>query len=122
MYDIFNTLKSLEFYNVWFYELFDLFTAMEVEQTVVEIFQVLLKCTNAVTIERDIQNQTEKKLFNKDSPSSGTPPLFIAEKEMLKLSTYPTCTDGIFYAMPLIFNVKGEKVLYIRYYIVELIL
>lgn len=45
----------------------------------------------------------------------GTPPLLVCEKQLLSLATYPKCTEGILYTMPLVFNVNGANILYLRY-------
>ena len=47
--------------------------------------------------------------------SVGSPHLLVAEKQLLLLATYPYCTDGILYAMPLIVEANGQLILYLRF-------
>ena len=73
-----------------------------------------MKCTEAASFEGLIQNLIKESVFDPALPSCGTPHLVLAEKQLLSLATYSKCTDGILYATPLIFEVKGENHLYIR--------
>ncbi|XP_066914875.1 uncharacterized protein [Clytia hemisphaerica] len=79
-----------------------------------EILQIFMKCREAIVLEQDFQALIKQSLFDPNFPSTGTPSLLIAENEILSLSTYSKCTDGIFYVMPLIFEVCGENQLYLR--------
>ena len=49
------------------------------------------------------------------STSVVTPYLLTAEKNLLALSTYSDCTDGMLYRLPLLFDVDEDLVLYVRY-------
>ena len=82
-----------------------------------KISDILTKCSEAILIEKTIQSKIRESIFDPELPSSGTPHLFLAEKQLLSLATYPRCTVGIFYVMPLIFEVNGKNHLYLRYLI-----
>ena len=76
-------------------------------------------CVSAVKLENLIQSVIKDAIFcdymcGKDA-SMVTPHLLVAEKNLLTLSSYPDCTDGIIYALPLVFDVNDEKYLYVRY-------
>ena len=78
----------------------------------IEKFHLLLsKCNDAVVVERSAQDILKASLFSTSevadacSTSIVPPYLLIAEKNVLALSTYPDCADGILYYLPLLFDV-----------------
>ena len=82
---------------------------------------LLSKCNDAIVGERSVQGILKASLFSTRevadacSTSVATPYLLTAEKHLLALSTYPDCTDGILYGLPLLFDVGEDLVLYVRY-------
>ena len=79
------------------------------------------KCNDAIVVERSVQDIIKASLFSTSevadscSTSVVTPYLLTVEKNLLALSTYPVCTDGILYCLPLLFDVGEDVVLYVRY-------
>ena len=49
------------------------------------------------------------------SKSNITPQLFTGEKHLLSLSSYPDCTEGILYSMPLLYQKNNRTTLFVRY-------
>ena len=76
---------------------------------------MFLKCFEATQLENLFQQHVMSCILETETQTSGTPHLLVAEKLLLNLATYPNCTDGILYSIPLIFEVNGEIVLYLRY-------
>lgn len=58
----------------------------------------------------NIQTQSSDK-----SKSNITPQLITGEKNLLLLSSYPDCTEGILYTMPLLYKKNNRTVLFVRY-------
>ena len=88
----------------------------------IEKFHPLLsKCNDAIVVERSVQDILKASLFltsevaDACSTSVVTPYLLTVEKNLLALSTYPDCTDGILYRLPLLFDVGEDLLLYVRY-------
>ena len=88
----------------------------------IEKFHPLLsKCNDAIVVERSVPDILKASLFSASevadtcSTSAVTPYLLTAEKNLLALSTYPHCTYGILYCLPLLFDVGEDFVLYVRY-------
>ena len=89
-----------------------IFSDFKVELEACDILQTWMKCREALLLEQEFQKLVKQCVFS--VPYTNTPPLFVAENEMLALSTYPNSTEGIFYVMPLVIEVGGENHLYIR--------
>ena len=56
-------------------------------------------------IQYEVDQVLEKNILVESAnqnKSSVTPPLFTAEKNLLLLASYPDCTEGILYSMPLL--------------------
>ena len=71
----------------------------------IEKFHPLLsKCNDAIVVERSVQEKLKASLFSTSEVA-----------DALALSTYPDCTDGILYCLPLLFDVGEDLVLYVRY-------
>lgn len=85
---------------------------------VLEKFSVTLKkCSRAINIEAQLQELIKPMVCKKikDGQSMDTPYLFTMEKNLLSLSSYPDCTDGILYAMPVVVDIGDDNnVMYVR--------
>ena len=90
-------------------------------ENIEKFYPLLSKCNDAIVVERSVQDILKASLFSTSevadacSTSVVTPYLLTAEKNLLALSTYPDCTDGILYCLPLLFDVGEDLVLYVRY-------
>ena len=90
-------------------------------ENIEKFYPLLSKCNDAIVVERSVQDILKASLFSTSevadacSTSVVTPYLLTAEKNLLALSTYPDCTDGILYCLPLLFDEVGGLVLYVRY-------
>ena len=86
-----------------------------------KFYPLLSTCSDAIVVERSVQDILKTSLFSTSevadacSTSVVTPYLLTLEKNLLALSTYPDCTDGILYRLPLFFDVGKDLVLYVRY-------
>ena len=78
----------------------------------------MLQCQDALKIEIHFQELLKSAiLFEHLSKTHvvSTPHLLIIEKQLLNLSSYQNCTDGILYGLPILFEWNEKTVLYIRF-------
>ena len=76
------------------------------------------QCIDAMKIQYEVDQVLEKNILVESAnqnKSSVTPPLFTAEKNLLLLASYPDCTEGILYSMPLLLQSKNTVTLLIRF-------
>ena len=86
-------------------------------QILEQFADTLKKCSRAINIEAQVQEFMKPNLCKRiqEGQSMDTPYLFTMEKNLLSLSSYPDCTDGILYAMPIVIDIGDDnKVLYVR--------
>ena len=79
---------------------------------------MIQRCADAMKIQYEADQVLEKNILvesGNQNKSSVTPPLFTAEKNLLLLSSYPDCTEGILYSMPLLLKSKNSRTLLIRF-------
>ena len=84
---------------------------------------IISKCDNAMKLQSSIDDILSPNIQTESSDKSKsniTPQLITGEKNLLLLSSYPDCTEGILYSMPLIYQKNDRTVLFVRYILVFL--
>eukprot|EP00111_Clytia_hemisphaerica_P020286 TCONS_00059785-protein len=83
----------------------------DVQNMASNITDLLKRCYRATCYDAIFQEAIKNAILNE---KNGTPQLLSGEKQLLNLATYSRCTDAILYVMPLIFNIEGRNLLYLR--------
>ena len=79
---------------------------------------MIQRCADAMKIQYEVDHVLEKNILVESAnqnKSSVAPPLFTAEKNLLLLASYPDCTEGILYSMPLLLKSNNFVTLLIRF-------
>ena len=73
--------------------------------------EVIGKCLDAMKLQQEIDQILEESLvIPSNEKTSCTPHLLVGEKNLLSLASYPDCTQGVLYAIPLILQLRGTTI------------
>lgn len=91
---------------------------VEFSEESAKLSSLLLQCEEVLKIEEYFQEILKSAILLEDISKThaiSTPHLLVVEKQLLSLSSYRNCTDGILYGLPFILEWNGKVVLYIRF-------